>query len=973
MIRFAALVTFFPVLAGAAPAYPKRAHVPLFFERNLGQSPPTALFLARTKHYTLELTTNALRIRIPGPAQNLAAIIYFDGALQSSTIEPLDQLSTQVNYYRGDPRTWLTGVPCWSRVRVRNIYTGIDLVFHGNDDALEFDFELAAGADPAQVKMKVDGSIASTLERDGSLLLVQPGVQILLHKPRAYQTDSGLLKPIAAQFEMRGRTVTFHVDKRDRHLPLVIDPVVSVSTFLGGSQNDGARAVAVDSSGNMLITGNTVSGNLPVDSATYQADFRGSADGGPGDVFLAKLDPTGSHLVYITYLGGSNAEVGTALAVDTNGNAIVAGSTSSTDFPVTNGSKFSGGGDDNGLNPLIENFPGDGDIFIAKFDPAGKLLWSTYLGGSESDLATALAIDKSGNIFLAGDTLSSGFPVTAGAYQTKFGGAGGQPTIADTGYVSVKLGDAFVAKIDPQDAHILAATFLGGSVDDVAMALAVDSSGNVWVGGATLSTNFPTTHGSFQTAFGGASNFNTQFIGRMGDGFIAQFSPDLRSLLYSTYLGGSQDDAVVSIAVDSSGMVYAAGVTQSPNFPAAKTLYPFKGPSQHVGQRPYLLGDAFVTKLNPSTNQLVFSTYLGGSDDDIASSIAVDSQGSIIVAGMTNSADYPVSADAQQPKFGGSGSSLFTGVGDGFVAAIDPVTPKLLYSSFIGGSSDDAVTGMTIANGAVYLAGYTNSLDFKTTSAGLQPATAGRRDAFLVRITGLAASSGPSIAAVTNAASFVRGVAVPGSIASLFGTNLTNASGINLAGSLPLPPSFQNVSVLVNDQPAPIFAVDNVNGQQQINIQVPWEIAGKSSARFQVQNNGVAGPSLTVAVAAAQPGIFTYGQGFGAILHANFQPADIAHPAKAGETVLIYATGLGAVSSHPASGAPATGAASTSATATVTIGSANAPVSYSGLSPGFVGLYQVNAKVPSGLKSGNQPVIVSISGAGSNSALLPVQ
>jgi hypothetical protein len=173
MIRFAALVTFFPVLVGAAPAYPKRAHAPLFFERNLGQSPPTALFLARTKNYTLELTTNALRVRIPGPAQNLAAIIYFNGALQSSTIEPLDQLSTQVNYYRGDPRTWLTGVPCWSRVRVRNIYTGIDLVFHGNDDALEFDFELAAGADPAQIKMKVDGSIASTLERDGSLLLAQ--------------------------------------------------------------------------------------------------------------------------------------------------------------------------------------------------------------------------------------------------------------------------------------------------------------------------------------------------------------------------------------------------------------------------------------------------------------------------------------------------------------------------------------------------------------------------------------------------------------------------------------------------------------------------------------------------------------------------------------------------------------------------------------------------------------------------------
>jgi uncharacterized protein (TIGR03437 family) len=237
------------------------------------------------------------------------------------------------------------------------------------------------------------------------------------------------------------------------------------------------------------------------------------------------------------------------------------------------------------------------------------------------------------------------------------------------------------------------------------------------------------------------------------------------------------------------------------------------------------------------------------------------------------------------------------------------------------------------------------------------------------------AGAGPVVSAVVNGASFVGGGVVPGEIATIFGTNLTTSTGINLTSTLPLPSEFLKVAVMVNGSPAPIFAVDNVNGQQQINFQVPWEVASKSTASIAVANNSATGASISIPVLAAQPAIFNYSSGgnvFGAILHANFQLADTGHPAKAGEVVLIYCTGLGAVGSTPADGAAGSGQ-STTATATATIGGAAAPVSFSGLAPGFVGLYQVNAQVPAGLKSGNQGVVITISGASSKSVLLPVQ
>lgn len=960
--------------------------LPLRFERGdllprgSAESAPKTRFVARARGYSLLMEDKGLSI---STGHNSWPLARFTRSSGRSQVEAVDPLPARVNYYIGDPSQWVTGAPCWSRVRYRSLYSGLDVEFYGNAGSLEYDVRVAAGADPSRFGLDLDASTKPKLDPAGDLILETPAGEVVWHKPVAFQDSGAIRRPVKAEFSLHGRHVSFRLGDWDSTLPLVIDPAIGFSTYLGGSNDDGAFAVAADSAGNIYIAGNTNSGNLPVTASSYQPDYRGPNDGGPGNAFIAKFNPSGSQLIYITYLGGTSDDLATAIAVDNSGNAVVAGATSSADFPVTKGAyqaKYAGGGGDNAMNPASAFFPGDGDAFIAKFDPNGKLLWSTYLGGSGSEGVTAIALDGSANIFVTGLTDSGNFPTTAGAYQRTYGGSGGQPTLQDTGYVAFVTGDAFVAKLDSTGAHILAATYLGGSMDDAALAIALDAQGGVWIGGATLSTNFPITSGALQTTFGGGSPSAAAPVHRLGDGFVAELNSDLSVLRYSTYLGGSLDDTVTALAIDPSGYLCIGGMTQSSNFPITAGAYStaYHGPTGPVGSRPYLLGDGFAAKLNPATSKLLFSTYLGGSDDDIVRGIAADAQGNIVVAGMTNSANFPVTANAIQGKFAGPGTGQYAGVGDAFLAKLSGSGSQLLYSSFLGGSSSDASLALAHdISGNFYLAGFTNSTNLPATSGVVQAKSAGGADAFLVQVTGLlgGVQPSPAIAAVTNGASFAAGSVVPGSIATIFGTNLTGSTGIHLASSLPLPSSLEDVQVRVNGTAAPLFAVDNVNGQQQINFQVPWEVSGTGQTTLQVVNNGSVGSALQTPVLAAQPGIFSYSQGgqtFGAILHANYQLADISHPAVPGEVVLIFTTGLGNTSSHPATGAVAAGAAATTVAPTVTIGNTKAAVSYSGLAPGFVGLYQINVTVPSGLESGNQAVVVTL-GVASNSVLLPVK
>jgi uncharacterized protein (TIGR03437 family) len=949
--------------------------LPVRFERNAGQAPPRARFIAHVPGYALWMGNTSLSIQ--SSDGQVAPLARFTGASEYALMDAREPMPGRANYYRGDPGKWVSGVPFWSRVRYRNLYPGIQVDFYGRGTALEYDVLVSAGADPSRLGFDFDPSTTPRVDGAGDLVIGTVAGDVIWRKPSAFQDGNGVRKPVAATFWLRGHHLSFHVGSWDRGLPLVIDPAVSFATYLGGSGDDGARAVAVDGAQNVYLAGGTGSGNLPVTASSYQHDFRGTGDGGPGDAFIAKLDSSGSKIIFITYLGGSSADLATSIAVDNAGNSVVAGSTSSTDFPTTTGAfqtKYAGAGGDNNLNPSAAFWPGSGDAFVARFDPSGKLLWSTYLGGSKSDGASAVALDASGNVIVTGSTLSSNFPVKVG----KYNGSGGQPTVNDTGYVSFDTGDVFVVRLDANGTRLMNGNYFGGSADDTALAVLVAPSGEVWVGGGTLSTDLPVTPKAMQSKFSGASDNNTQLIAKMGDGFIVEFGSDLTQYHYCSYLGGSRDDAITSIAMDNNGYLYLGGVTQSADFPVTAGAYSTKyhGPSTPPAERPYLLGDGFVVKFNPNVSTPLYSTYLGGSDDDAVAGIAVDSQGNVAVAGMTNSHDFPVSAGAQQASLAGSGNAFYAGIGDAFIAQLNSSGSSLLYSSYLGGSADDAAFGVgSDPAGNFYVAGYTNSGDFPTTAGVIQPRMAAGKDTFVVKVSGLlGAAATPAVAAVTNAASFVAGSVVPGSMATLFGTNLTSAAGINLTSTLPLPTTFENVSVKVNGVPAPLFAVDNVNGQQQINFQTPWEVSG-AKASITVTNGGATSAALQAPVAAAQPGIFSYSQGgktYGAILHANYQLASTSHPAVAGETVLIYMTGLGATPGHPATGAPAVTGASTSTLASVTIGGKNAHVDYSGLAPAFVGLYQVNAIIPSGLSSGDQPVVVTL-GTASNTVLLPIQ
>ncbi len=958
--------------------------LPVRFEANRGQMPQEIQFLAGGPGFRLEVTAYGDTIQFRGVDGKSASIgTRLIGANRNAQVRGEEPLITRTNYFHGNsPQQWITNVPSFGRVRYSGVYSGIDLIFRGNGSKLEYDFVVAPGADASKIQLKIDGADALNTNSSGDLVAKAAGRDVLWTKPEVYQMLEGKRRPIEGRFVQTGRRrVTFRVGPYDHKQELVIDPVISFQTYFGGSGIDYPRGIARDSAGNVYIAGFTDSPNLAATQTAFQSKYHGGTGAYvDGDTFVAKLNPTATSALYVTYLGGSQDDICAGLAVDANGSAYVTGYTTSSDFPTKGGfsSKFAGAGG----NPFL---PG-GDVFVSKLTPDGSALaYSTYLGGSMDDRGIAIAVNAAGEAYVAGATMSSNFPLGPGKSYTPGGyqGAGGSPPLCSGCAPALSWGDAFVVKLDAAGANILGGMMLGGTQDDVALAIALDPTGGVYIGGLTLSSNFPTKN-AFQGSYGGA-NPNNEVILQFGDAFLAHLDSTLQSLTFSTYLGGSGDDAIWGMTTDGAGNVYATGLTTSANFPVTAGAYStqYKGPA-NIGGRIFMLGDAFVAKFN-SSGQRLFVTYLGGSDDDMGWSVALDGNGNIFVAGLTCSGDFNVPG-AIISKFNGTpgGSNPLS---HGFVAELSPDGSKLEFATYLGGSQTDAAVAIvTDTQGNLYVAGGTYSTDLATTPGVIQSNYGGGMsfgnffvlfvvgDGFVTKISGFGAAA-PDVKAVVNGASFVGGGVVPGEIATAFGTNLTSSSGINLTSSLPLPTTFLTDSLTVNGQPVPLFAVDNVNGQQQINFQVPWEAASGPNAMIAISNNGTASAAIAVPVLAAQPGIFNYNVGadtFGAILHASFQLVDTAHPAKAGETVLIYCTGLGAVSSPPANGAAGNGQ-ETVTMPTVTIGGAKAIVSFSGLAPGFVGLYQINAEVPAGLTSGNQPVVVAVAGASSNSVLLPVQ
>ncbi len=674
--------------------------LPLSFEANERQQDRQVKFLSRGSGYNLFLTNREAVLVLtksekPATPPANKATLWQKPKRQSSVLRTKlvaanpaarvrgkEELQGKVNYLIGnDPSKWRTDVVTYAKVRYEQVYPGIDLVYYGNQGQLEYDFVVAPGADPARIRLRVAGARKMYVNGRGQLVVQTAGGAVRWNKPSVYQLAGAMRRAVKGKYVLRrGHEISFEVAAYDTAKPLVIDPTLVYSTYLGGSSSDGVLGIAVDASGNAYVTGQTSSSDFPTTAGAFQTT---NNDG--YDVFVTELNPTGTSLLYSTYLGGSSFDSGSGIAVDTSGNAYVVGETNSSDFPTTAGA-------------FQTTNDGSADAFVTELNPTGSgLLYSTYLGGGSNDYGLGIAVDASGSAYVAGYTYSTNFPTTAGAFQTTNNGSP----------------DAFVTELNPTGTGLLYSTYLGGSSFDSGGAIAVDASGNAYVTGQTGSTNFPTTAGAFQTTYNGG----------FYDAFVTELNPTGTSLLYSTYLGGGSVDIGNGITVDATGNAYVTGQTGSTNFPTTA------GAFQTTYSGDY---DAFVTELNPTGTSLLYSTYLGGNSFDSGSGIAMDAFGNAYVTGQTFSTNFPTTAGAFQTTYNGST--------DAFVTKLNPTGAGLLYSTYLGGSSVEIGYGIAVdASGNAYVAGETFSSDFPTTAGAFQTIYNGSADAFVAKI-GVAAT-----------------------------------------------------------------------------------------------------------------------------------------------------------------------------------------------------------------------------------------
>ncbi len=777
------------------------------------------------------------------------------GAQEHGSVTAEEPLPGRTHYFVGnDPARWRTNIPTFARVRYYQVYPGVDLIYYGREGRLENDFELAPGADANRIAWRVEGADRVRLDSTGDLVLTVAGNDLRLHQPRAYQMDGQQRRDVPVRYRLHGNNVRFALGKYDRDQKLVIDPVLTYSTYLGGTGGDIAYSVALDSAGEAYVTGSTASINFPVTSGAYATTYVGDGDvfvtkfnasgtgvvfstylggssvdtpaqilldsnddiflvgttqsnnfpttsavfqpvyGGNQDAFLTEMKPDGSGLIYSTYISGATTgnTFGTAMTLDSSGNAYVTGSTNATDFPT--------------MNPLQLANDGLYDAYVTEVSPTGALLYSTYLGGSQSDYGTGIAVDSSGDVYLSGYTYSANFP-TQSALQGTFGGGT----------------DVFVTKFKPGSSALLFSTFLGGSSIDRALAMYVDADGNVYLTGDTQSANFPVTSNAYQTTLMGTDN-----------AFLAKIASGGSTLVFSTLLGGGGTDQATALALDTGGNIYLTGFTQSVNFPQLDSFQHVLGitgagtcGSTNLVNLPpnYVCPDAFVAKFQPSGIP-VYSSYLGGSGADSGQGIAVDGSGNAYVVGGTTSPNFPVTAQslsslstftpdtngAYQPIF--QGSSTFS---NAFLTKIEPqdapsisLTPQAInFGNEPLEATSTAVT-VTLTNegsAALPISGITTSGDFtQTNSCGTSVAAGG--GACTIQVTFVPTTLGPQTEQLT--------ISEPGPVTQ--GVTLTGTS-VTTGGSLLFTPSkltfpAQTVNTTGHSQSAVLVN----NGNQVVTI-----------------------------------------------------------------------------------------------------------------------------------------------------------
>ncbi|MDA0160798.1 SBBP repeat-containing protein [Solirubrobacter ginsenosidimutans] len=620
--------------AGAEPATarePSRAHVltsygalPLGFVPNAGQSDARVRYIAQSGGTTFFFTDRGVTMVVSGSRRAVALKLPFRHANRKPRIVASRRSAAVVSYFGKGRDAQQAGLPSYGAITYRGLWPGVAVTFRGTNARLTYRLRVAPGADARKIKLAWEG--ADRL----------PG--------------------------------------RDRARALRIESAVEFSTLLGGAGFDAGNDVAVDAQGSAYITGETFSTAFPTTAGVFDSLHNGS-----GDVYVTKLNPSGTGLEYSTFLGGDAVDSGVGIAVDAQGSAYVTGVTTSDGYPTT-------------ANAFDKTYNGSFDAFVTKLNPAGTgLEYSTFLGSANADESNGIVVDAQRNAYVTGDTQSPGFPTTANVFDSTHNGSL----------------DAFVTKLNASGSGLAYSTFLGASEAEDGFGIAVDGQGSAYVVGSTESPTFPTSANAFDRGFNGDL-----------DGFVTKLDPVGRTLGYSTLLGGAGSDDGRAIAVDAQGTAFVAGVTDSPGFPTTAGAFD----TGHNGG-----DDAFVTKLDATGNGLVYSTFVGDAASDVANAITVDGQGEAFVTGVTDSPGFPTT--------GGAFDTGYNGGDDTFVTKLTPAGTGLAYSTFAGSSLNEGGFGVALdGRGGLYVGGSTNSPGFPTSAGAADTTHNGDFDAFAMKL-----------------------------------------------------------------------------------------------------------------------------------------------------------------------------------------------------------------------------------------------
>ena len=623
---------------------------PLTFEENKGQVHTNAQFIAQSNSCKAHLSTNEIVFFLSEQADDDGIHVQFKNANPRPQILRENELLERSNYLIGNNKNqWIIDIPHYTKVSYKDIYPGIDLVYHSNNSQLEYDLIVFQGSKLDSISLTFQGIKPLKLDKTGDLVLENKFGRLHQHRPIAYQIINGKKSFIESKYVLKSKyEVGFQIAPYDPTIPLIIDPTVVYISYIRGGFDDVVSHIAVDSDGNAYVTGRTNSLSIATGNAV-QNTFKG----GTSDAFVTKFNSEGK-VVYSTYLGGSFADIGTTIAVDSSGNAYISGITSSSDFPVFNSLQANYGG---GLS----------DAFIAKINPTGDaLIFSSFLGGARTDVGSGIAVDADNNIYLTGFTDSADFPLQSPL----------QNAIAGSS-------DIFVIKLQAVGDRLLYSTYIGGTDAENSFGITIDSIGNAYVVGTTSSMDFPTSN-PLQAKYGGGTE----------GAFILKLSSEGNKLLFSTFIGGSSSDFGKAIAIDAERNIYITGGTRSINFPLMNALQAAYGGDAF---------DAFILKINATNNALIYSTFLGGRGLDFSEAISVDFAGNAIIAGSTNSTNFPIAN-----PIANSIQATNAGQFDAFITKLNSLGNTLVYSTYLGGRKNAGGSGIALdKNNDAYIVGNT--------------------------------------------------------------------------------------------------------------------------------------------------------------------------------------------------------------------------------------------------------------------------